>query len=160
MVSDTASQTAQDLSEAAQEHYKKLKQKSGEAWEATSEFHESNVKPVVKDFVKQASDFVEPHAASIMPTVEPIAQEAKKSLDRWYVRLSIFYEKNRLRAVHALASQPNIANAGAEYIVDLGAWTIFFVMAYYLIFPMVVKSLSYLTCGFCCCVARKKKRRR
>ena len=51
MLSDTASETAQGISETAQEHYKTLKQKSGEAWEATSEFHESNVKPAVEDFV-------------------------------------------------------------------------------------------------------------
>jgi hypothetical protein len=160
MLSDTASETAQGISETAQEHYKTLKQKSGEAWEATSEFHESNVKPAVEDFVKQASDFVKPHADNIMPTVKPIAQEANNPLDRWYVKLSIFYETNRLRLVNVLASQPNITNGGAEYMVDLGAWTIFFAMAYYIIFPMVFKALSYLTCGFCCCFSRKKERRR
>ena len=160
VASETASQTAQELAEAAQEQFQTLKEKSGEAWEATSEFHKSTIKPAVDDLVKQAVDFVEPHAAKIAPTVEPIAKEAKKSLNRWYTKLSIMYETYRLRLINALAAQPNMTNAGAEYVVDLAAGTVLVTVIYYLVFPFVAWVFSILTCGLCGGSVKRQPRNR
>ena len=141
------------------------------AGEKTVETYENTVKPGMEDLMKQTNDLVKPHVDNIMPSVEPVLKQTQKTLNTYFTKLVIAYETYRVRFVNVLAAQPNITSAGAEYMVDLIAWSIVFMFVYYLIFPAakyaVLRSLQCVTCGFCCCSMclsstkgkrRKKKR--